>query len=57
MKAGALESLGASVYLGSTYAEKRIMAAANNLILKGIITVEELAHRLADIEQRKDTLP
>ena len=53
----ALESLGASVYLGSTYAEKRIMAAANNLILKGIITVEELAHRLADVEQRKDTLP
>ena len=53
----ALESLGANVYLNSTYAEKRIMAAANNLILKGIITVDELAHKLADVEQRKDHLP
>ena len=53
----ALESLGANVYLNSTYAEKRIMAAANNLILKGIITVEELAHKLAEVEKRKDQLP
>jgi hypothetical protein len=53
----ALESLGANVYLSSTYAEKRIMAAANNLILKGILTVDELAHKLADVEQRKDHLP
>jgi nitrile hydratase subunit beta len=53
----ALESLGANVYLNSTYAEKRIMAAANNLILKGVITVEELAHKLAEVEKRKDQLP
>ena len=53
----ALESLGANVYLNSTYAEKRIMAAANNLILKGIITVEELAHKLAEVEKRREQLP
>src|SRR5262245_52794774 len=53
----ALESLGADVYLNATYAEKRIMAAANNLILKGVISVEELAHKLADIEKRKEQLP
>src|SRR5262245_10069904 len=52
-----LESLGADTYLTSSYAERRIMAAANNLILKGSFTVEELAHKLADIEKRKDQLP
>ena len=52
-----LESLGASVYLNSTYAERRIMAAANNLILKGVITVEELARKLAEVEQRREQLP
>ena len=52
-----LESLGAGVYLNATYAERRIMAAANNLILKGVITVEELAHKLADIDKRKEQLP
>jgi hypothetical protein len=52
-----LESLGADVYLNSTYAERRIMAAANNLILKGIFTVEELAAKLAEIEKRKEQLP
>jgi hypothetical protein len=53
----ALESLGADVYLNATYAERRIMAAANNLILKGVITVEELAHKLAEVERRKEQLP
>ena len=52
-----LESLGADVYLNATYAERRIMAAANNLILKGIFTVDELAARLADIDRRKEQLP
>jgi hypothetical protein len=52
-----LESLGADVYLDSTYAERRIMAAANNLIQKGVITVEEVASRLAEIESRPAQLP
>ena len=52
-----LESLGADVYLNAGYAERRIMAAANNLILKGVITVEDLARKLAEIDQRKEQLP
>ena len=52
-----LESLGADVYLNATYAERRIMAAANNLILKGVITVEDLASKLAEIDKRKEQLP
>jgi hypothetical protein len=53
----ALESLGAEVYLNAGYAERRIMAIANNLILKGIITVDELAAKLAEIEKRTGQLP
>jgi len=53
----ALETLGADVYLGSTYAERRIMATANNLILKGVITVDELASKLGEIERRPAQLP
>jgi hypothetical protein len=53
----ALESLGANVYLDSSYAERRIMAAANNLIAKGVLTVEDLARKLAEIDRRKEQLP
>ena len=53
----ALESLGDEVYHSLTYAERRILAMSNNLILKGIISVEELAAKLAEIETRKDPLP
>lgn len=52
-----LESLGAEVYLNSTYAERRIQSAANNLIHKGIFTVEELSRKLVEIERRKEQLP
>jgi len=53
----ALESLGDEVYHGISYAERRILAMSNNLILKGIISVEELAAKLAEIEHRTDPLP
>jgi hypothetical protein len=53
----ALESLGADFYLSSTYAERRIAATVNNLLAKGLITVEELAAKLEDIECRPDPLP
>ena len=52
-----LESLGAEPYLSSSYAERRIMSIANNLILKGIISVDELAAKLAEIERRPAQLP
>jgi hypothetical protein len=53
----ALESLGADVYHGLSYSERRILALSNNMIAKGVFTIDELAAKLADIEQRKDPLP
>jgi nitrile hydratase subunit beta len=52
-----LESLGDEVYFALSYAERRMLAISNNLILKGIITVDELAARIAQIEAREDPLP
>ncbi|HYC48712.1 MAG TPA: hypothetical protein VED01_24815 [Burkholderiales bacterium] len=52
-----LESLGADAYFAASYAERRMLSISNNLILKGVITVDELASKLADIETRKDVLP
>ena len=53
----ALETLGAERYLGSTYAERRIQACANNMILRGVITVDELAAKLAEVDKRTAQLP
>jgi hypothetical protein len=53
----ALETLGAENYLNSSYAERRIQALANNMILRGVITVDELAAKLAEVESRKEQLP
>jgi hypothetical protein len=52
-----LESLGNDVYFSLSYAERRMLSVSNNLLLKGVITVEELAAKIAEIEQRKDPLP
>ena len=52
-----LESLGNEVYFSLSYAERRMLSISNNLILKGVITVDELASKLAEIESRKDPLP
>jgi hypothetical protein len=53
----ALETLGADTYLNSTYAERRIQALANNMILRGVITIDELAGKLAEIDRRENPLP
>jgi nitrile hydratase subunit beta len=52
-----LESIGKDVYMSLSYAERRILSISNNLILKGVITVDELASKLAEIERRADVLP
>jgi hypothetical protein len=52
-----LESLGNDVYFSVSYAERRMLSISNNLLLKGVITVEELAAKIADIEQRAEPLP
>lgn len=53
----ALETLGAETYLNSSYAERRIQALANNMILRGVISVDELAAKLAEVERRTEQLP
>ena len=45
-----LESLGDEVYHSFSYAEFRVLAISNNLILKGIFSVEELATKLVQID-------
>ena len=52
-----LESLGGEIYHSLGYAERRILAMSNNLIIKGIVSVDELAAKIAEIEQRADPLP
>jgi polyhydroxyalkanoate synthesis regulator phasin len=53
----ALESLGADIYRASSYGERRVLAFANNMIQKGIVSVEEIARKLAEIERREEQLP
>ena len=53
----ALETLGAETYLGSGYSERRILGVADNLIMRGVITVDELAAKLAEIDKRTTQLP
>jgi len=53
----ALETLGAETYLGSTYAERRIQALANNMILRGVLSIEEITAKLAEIDARPAQLP
>ena len=52
-----LESIGEDVYMRLTYAERRILSISNNLILKGILSVDDLAAKIAEIEQRQEPLP
>ncbi|MES2564594.1 MAG: ScnB-like protein [Pseudomonadota bacterium] len=53
----ALESLGGEVYHSLSYAERRILALCNNLVAKGVFTIDELGAKLSEIEQREDPLP
>ena len=52
-----LESIGKDAYMTLSYAERRMLSISNNLILKGIVTVEELAAKIAEVEDRGDVLP
>lgn len=48
-----VEELGRDIYDQLTYYEKWILAASNILLTKGILSAEELAHKMADIERRE----
>ena len=36
---------------------RSMLSISNNLLLKGLITVEELAAKMAEIEKRENQLP
>ena len=48
-----IESLGEQEYDKLTYYERWITSIASNLIQKGVITVDELGRKLAEIESRE----
>lgn len=48
-----IESLGEDLYRTLSYNERRLHALANNLLLRGYITVDELNHKIADVEARR----
>ena len=47
-----IESLGAAAYERMTYYERWIHAITQALIQRGVITIDELAHKMAEVEQR-----
>jgi hypothetical protein len=54
----AIESLGAEAYERMSYYERWIAAIAAAMIEKGIITIDELGRRMAEVEARPEaTLP
>ena len=52
-----IETLGADQYDRLTYYEKWIASIANNLVRRGVITVDELGRKLAEIETRPGGSP
>jgi hypothetical protein len=48
-----IESLGAAEYDRLSYYERWIASIANNMIQKGVFTVDELGRKLAEIEARE----
>jgi hypothetical protein len=51
-----IEALGDGEYDRRTYYERWIASIADNLIHKGIITIDELGRKLAEIEAREAKL-
>jgi hypothetical protein len=49
----AIEGLGASAYDEMTYYERWIAAIANLLLEKGVLTVDELGRKMAEVRARE----
>src|SRR5512145_2 len=47
-----IESLGADAYDGLSYYERGIHSIAQTLIQRGVISVDELGRKMAEVEQR-----
>lgn len=53
----AIEGLGAEEYDRLNYYERWISAMANLLLEKGVITTEELGHKLDEVRTRREVEP
>jgi hypothetical protein len=51
-KRKAIEDLGLTIYADLTYYQKWAVAAANHLMDKGLITQDELATKMAEVQAR-----
>jgi hypothetical protein len=49
-----IESLGRDAYDHMTYYERWIYAVAQTMIQRGVISVDELGRRIADVQSRSD---
>ena len=49
-----IESLGAEAYDAMTYYERWIHSISQTLIQRGVISIDELGKRMADVEQRHE---
>ena len=47
-----IEALGADAYDRLSYYERWIASIADNLVRKGVLTVDELGRKLAEVEER-----
>jgi len=47
-----IEELGPGVYDELNYYERWISSATNILIEKGVLTIDELGHKMAEVEER-----
>ncbi len=47
-----IESLGAEAYDGLSYYERWMQSIAQTLIQRGVISVDELGRKIAEVEQR-----
>ena len=52
-----IEGLGAAEYDRLTYYERWIASIADNLVRKGVLTVDELGRKLAEVEAREAQTP
>jgi hypothetical protein len=52
-----IESLGAAEYDRLSYYERWITSITQTLLQKGVITTDELGHKLAEVEAREAPLP
>jgi len=52
-----IESLGPHAYDEMSYYERWIHSAAQTMIQRGVITVDELGRKISEVQERADAIP